>query len=415
MKLIKTEMVAVASLRVWTKAAELFPRYTAAQYQELNAYHAKHGDDAVLPIVINAQFQIVDGYNRVEAARQAGAMNILAHRYEYASEAEQEIHAIVLNAKRRHLDEATTARVALRLAKLYEPTEEQLRARNRKGGKTGGKNHPKNSASTHGYVQADSGDADSATGGERKDGTTERGTEHKTDGAGTGTGRGEAGKGKRKRSESATEKAAREVGVAPKTMRSVAKVDASGDAALIGAMNSRLVGIDKAARIADLPPEQREVALRVIREELQSSIDGPRALAKALTKENADHGIAACLDAGQVLGKGMGRVNLPKLEKEHMWTLRKALLALGMQVKGYLVQLEGAMDQVDAVSVGVDAAELDVDPVPGHMARPPADVLGTGSVCRCGHQARKHDGQGRCTKCDCRRYELTTETIEERE
>jgi hypothetical protein len=446
MKLLTTGFVRVDTLRSWPRAALLFPRYNEAQYRELNDFHSRHGDDSVLPIVINAQHQIIDGYNRVDAAKLSGAVNIMAHTYEYANEGEQEIHAIVLNAKRRHLDEAVKARAALRLAELYRPTEEEKKNLRSHPGKAGRKkkSNPQ---------QCEFDNDRTITSGavtEIEDAAAEcweicvkcrhpKIDHHGKDGKLTGVctaklpsgyecfccefrGPGDTipvaplpvqeKPGKKKRAESATEKAAREVGVAPKTMKAVAKVDATGDQGLINAMNSRLVGIDKAAKIADLPPEQREVALKVVRGELQKGIDGMQAVADGLRKENADVGIGACIEAGMILDKGMAKLPLPKLEPGHLDTLLKALEALGNKVRGYALQITQFQDRHDGKTIDVKAAEVTPDEQVG--ADPtwrtyPAKQRGKGSVCLCGHHNAAHQGpNGHCELCECELFEIET-------
>jgi len=60
---------------------------------------------------------------------------------------------------------------------------------------------------------------------------------------------------------SCIEQAAREVGVSPVTIRQVRKVDATGDAELIQAMEQYRISIAKAAQLAELPPAERPAAL----------------------------------------------------------------------------------------------------------------------------------------------------------
>ncbi|UDQ96686.1 ParB N-terminal domain-containing protein [Lentisphaerota bacterium WC36G] len=116
MKRIASKKVAVDNLKVWTVAEKLLPEYSPEQYFDLEEFLAKGGELA--PIVVNSEFVIIDGYNRWRLANKLSITEVECDVYEYADDAEMEMHAIVLNSKRRHLNKLQIARAAVRLASL---------------------------------------------------------------------------------------------------------------------------------------------------------------------------------------------------------------------------------------------------------------------------------------------------------
>jgi hypothetical protein len=292
MRLVDTKEIPVESLQPWPRASALFPRYSSEQVEELNEFTGKHGTDSILPIVISPEYFIIDGYNRYTAALRRGQKMIACQIFAYSNDAEQEIHAIVLNAKRRHLEAVVVARVAARLAELYRPAEADVKKARAEGGKKGGRGNEK--PCTTGDVQG-------------------------------------------LRREPATEKAARELGVSPQTVRAVAKVDATSDPVLIDAMEQKTVSIEKAAQLATVSVPARHAAIQAA---VDQATGGLQRVANNLRRGDSSLFIAACIDAHLRLSKGAELTKFADLTDNEM---EKCAAALG----GVLTKIMELKQQID--------------------------------------------------------------------
>lgn len=274
-----TKEVPIEALQPWSKASQLFPRYSEKQVQDLNEFRERHGEDSILPLVVSPDFRIVDGYNRWEAAKARGEKMIPVQVFAYSDETEMEIHAIVLNAKRRHLDTLAGARAAARLEELYRPKQEETKAKLSEAGAKGGKG---NKACTPPDVQA-------------------------------------------LRRESSLERAAKEVGVSQSTVRAVKKIDATKDEDLISAMEKKEISIEKAAKLADAPVELRKAALKT---ELQSSNDRMTKVCNTLRNEGASMLVAGCIDANIRLRRGLTETRLDSLSLDQLRDCASAVMGV---------------------------------------------------------------------------------------
>jgi hypothetical protein len=273
MRFIKTDEVPLEALLPWDKAKNLFPRYSQQQIGDLNDYHDRHGEDSILPLIVSVDCRIVDGYNRFQAAQERGQRMLQVQVYAYNDDAEMEIHAIVLNAKRRHLDSVYAARAAARLEELYKPKAEDTKAKQSKATKAQPRQGNRLSGSTCPHVRPE-------------------------------------------RKESSLDKAAKEVGVDPATVRAVKKIDATQDAELITAVENKDIPINVGAKLASVTNED------IRREALRSELDKRNvALAKtiaSLRQVGAEHYIAGCIDAQLKLEEGRKKTPLEQLSDEQL-------------------------------------------------------------------------------------------------
>lgn len=235
MKRIRSERIPLEKLTTWDIAETLLPEYSYQQYKDLEDFVNTGGQLA--PITVAEDGRIIDGYNRWRTAQRLSITEIECDVYSYEDEAEMEVHAIVLNSKRRHLNKVQIARAASRLAEIIiasDPDAEEEAPKKEQ------KKEPKQqSAET-----AESSDEASA---------------------------GEQPEEKKPAPVSRPEKAVRTVshklGVLPSTVQQVSKVDKTGDERLIAAMEDKTISIRQAAELADLEEDARLQAFEALGEE----------------------------------------------------------------------------------------------------------------------------------------------------
>ncbi len=121
MKRIKSGEFPIRDLQTWEPAETLLPEYSRVQFKDLENFLKEGGQ--LPPIIISEDMRIIDGYNRWRMATNLGYSQIECDMYEYANEKEMELHAIVLNSKRRHLTSIQVARAAARLSDLFVEEE----------------------------------------------------------------------------------------------------------------------------------------------------------------------------------------------------------------------------------------------------------------------------------------------------
>jgi hypothetical protein len=264
----------------------------------------KNGNE-VPPIVISEDFRIIDGYNRFEAYKRAGLQLIPVDVYSYASETEMEIHAIILNAKRRHLDSVTAARYALRLAELMAPRKEDIKQKQIEAGK---KFHKGSKGLTTPSV-------------------------------------------KPLRPDRTLEKASKQVGVSPQTVRQVKAVDETHDAELIGAMETKIIPIKKAAEISQI--EDPTVRHDLIEAEAQKALKGITQVRDAFAPNESGATIlsADCMDCIMKLNHALKVVKFDKMTEEECVRQRDAVISVGRKCKEILDKIKEQFKQLTGKDV----------------------------------------------------------------
>jgi len=240
MKRITAKKQAVAELQAWTIAETLLPEYSSEQYNDLEEFLRNGGELA--PIIITENNIIIDGYNRWRLARKIGIENIECDVYSYEDESEMEMHAIVLNSKRRHLNKLQVARAAVRLINLEKDVVDE-----NENNEAQNENIEQESEVVELPVN-ETVEADSP-------GKTESPVE--TDCPVEVTDQSEI-------SEVAVNSVAKKLGVAKSTVKQVNKVDHSKDKVLITAMEDKVITIKQAAKIAGLAEDKRKDAIEAL-------------------------------------------------------------------------------------------------------------------------------------------------------
>jgi ParB-like chromosome segregation protein Spo0J len=235
MKRIRSELIALDKLQTWQVAESLLPAYSEPQYKDLEEFIANGGQLA--PIVIAEDCRIIDGYNRWRTAKRMNLDTIECDIYSYADQSEMEIHAIVLNSKRRHLNRLQVARAAVRLADLISPDE------------------PGSGNQAH-FAEAPAAKKIHAPlqGGQNAE---EEEQEGNTSAAPVS------------RPDQAMRSVSQKLGVSPSTVQRVSMVDKSGDERLIAAMEDKTISIRQAAEIAEMDEDDRQQAMEALDEEKQ--------------------------------------------------------------------------------------------------------------------------------------------------
>lgn len=221
MKRITAKKQVVTELKAWDIAETLLPEYSSEQYNDLEDFLRNGGELA--PIIINENNLIIDGYNRWRLARKIGLENIECDVYSYDDESEMEMHAIVLNSKRRHLNKLQVARAAVRLINLETVATDDHEEQSEKQETV---EPPVNEA-----VETDC----PAEVPEQSE-----------------------------ISEVAVNSVSKKLGVAKSTVKQVKKVDHSKDKVLITAMEDKVITIKQAAKIAELAEDKRKEAIEAL-------------------------------------------------------------------------------------------------------------------------------------------------------
>ncbi len=235
MKRVASKKIAINQLKTWAIAETLLPEYTPDQYHDLEEFLAKGGELA--PIVVTNDAIIIDGYNRWRLATQLQLEEIECDVYEYNDEAEMEMHAIVLNSKRRHLNKLQVARAAVRLASLEtdEDNEDDNNA-----------NNAEEVAETP-VVEIIQADILIESEPEIDDNNSSEDSEEQSS--------------KNNISEINIKHVAKKLGIPQSTVKHVNQVDNSCDRTLINAMEEKIVTIKQAAEIAEMAADKRQEAI----------------------------------------------------------------------------------------------------------------------------------------------------------
>jgi ParB-like chromosome segregation protein Spo0J len=244
MKRIRSENIDLELLEPWDIAETLLPEYTESQYQDLEEFINNGGQLA--PIVVAEDKKIIDGYNRWRTAKRLGLKGVECDVYSYESESEMEMHAIVLNSKRRHLNKIQIARAAVRLVNLSSPVDEQ----------------PEEDIEINEEVvpvESQPELAEAVAEVQENEPVTEDAVEveiveqpepviSKVDD-------------NLPAKEQEVKKVSKKLGVAQSVVKQVRKVDNCGDKNLITAMEDKVVTIKQAAELVDLDEERRKAAI----------------------------------------------------------------------------------------------------------------------------------------------------------
>ena len=294
MKRVRAEAVPVAALKAWDPAEKVLPEYSERQFKDLEEFVTSHGQ--IPAIVVSEEFQIVDGYNRWRLAKRLGLQEIECDVFAYKDETEMEIHAIVLNSKRRHLNGIQVARTAARLTELYEPPTEA------------------------------EADVESADGGDVVHAETVQRAEPPPKQLPIAP----IKPARKRKPVPAIKKASKELGVPQKKILEIKKVDDLQDRELIHAMEAKKVSISKAAELVDLPePERKEV------------------LAEALKEKPKQTGVSVMVNTCAFCAKKL-QDNLAKLSLNDLISIEKD--EISSAIKYLIAELNGIATQVDAAS-----------------------------------------------------------------
>jgi hypothetical protein len=227
MKRIRTDSIAIGQLLSWKKAEELLPEYSEKQYMDLIEFVQNGGQ--IPPLVITEKNQVIDGYNRWRLAKRLNLEEVECDIYNYEDEAEMELHAIVLNAKRRHLNKLQVARAAVRLSSLLKVNQDEEEQ----------EEEPVNNADNlvEEELAIEKTEEIEAT-PKQEDSLEEINTLNKK-----------------------IQTASHKLGVPQALIKQVKKIDETNDDILIHAMEEKQITIKKAAEFAELPKEDRAQAI----------------------------------------------------------------------------------------------------------------------------------------------------------
>jgi len=237
MKRVRSERIPLDKLHPWKTAEALLPEYSEQQYRDLEDFLANGGQLA--PLTVAEDCRIIDGYNRWRTAARLKMDEVECDVYSYDNSAEMEIHAIVLNSKRRHLNRLQIARAAARLSDLLPAGEGVFGDRHGAG------------------IEEEIDEPGAASRGAAAEKVTTAA-----------------------RPDKAMRNVSHKLGILPSTVQQVSKVDKSGDERLISAMEGKRISIKQAAEIADMDEEQRSRAMETIDEENARKNSCPESFAR---------------------------------------------------------------------------------------------------------------------------------------
>jgi ParB/RepB/Spo0J family partition protein len=244
MKRIQSENIGLELLEPWDIAETLLPEYTEAQYQDLEEFINNGGQLA--PVVIAEDKRIIDGYNRWRTAKRLGLKSLECDIYSYDSDSEMEMHAIVLNSKRRHLNKIQIARAAVRLVNLTSLDNEQLEEDIEIPEEVVPVENQMELVETESKMQENQSSTNDAVDIQPVE-QPEPVVNNLADNPPV--------------EEQEVKKVSKKLGVAQSVVKQVRKVDNCGDKNLITAMEDKVVTIKQAAELADLDEEKRKAAI----------------------------------------------------------------------------------------------------------------------------------------------------------
>ncbi|HHE75609.1 MAG TPA: hypothetical protein ENL31_00595, partial [Candidatus Aciduliprofundum boonei] len=112
----------------------IMPAPNADDYDTLKDSIKKYG--IKVPIVVNKDYEIIDGYSRYKIAKEIGLKKIPCKVISFKDKFEEREYVILANLHRRHLNNAQKAEIGL---KLLEIEEERARERQKELGQQLGK------------------------------------------------------------------------------------------------------------------------------------------------------------------------------------------------------------------------------------------------------------------------------------
>jgi hypothetical protein len=132
--------VPVTELQRQKNYLELVPRHSKEDYQRLKDRIVQDGLNPGLPIVVNDDEVVLDGYTRLQIAEELGLEWVYVTPLEFEDHYAEKLFIITANVNRRHLNTAQRAELALKLAEIEQ---EKARERQRQAGELIGKSNLK--------------------------------------------------------------------------------------------------------------------------------------------------------------------------------------------------------------------------------------------------------------------------------
>jgi len=129
-----TVKISIQQLKENKTYKDMMPFPNTEDYQALKESIEKYG--IKIPIVVNDDYEIIDGYSRYYIAREIGLEEIPCKVISFKDKFEEQEYIILSNLHRRHLNNAQKAEIGL---KLLEIEEERARERQKELGQQLGK------------------------------------------------------------------------------------------------------------------------------------------------------------------------------------------------------------------------------------------------------------------------------------
>jgi len=345
-KYCHTDYVRLDEVRPWGPAEKLFRRYTddeAAQLADL-----QDGAERLPPLRVDAEFRLIDGYNRLAAATKRGDQEIRVDVYAYEDERDMEQDALALNTMRRHLSPVESGRAAQRLAELRQAAKDVGTSVNtaRRVGKVDATEDPvlieamekreipiQKAAKIADLPEPERPEAiERAKVGEPVEPPPMSGNKQL-------------------------------IGLSERTSNEISRVHATRDKALIAAMAERQLSIRTAAKIAALPEDERPQAIEDVKS--GGSIKGPpeptpeqqakltalqamgdqiahgieRAAEESAERRKVSLWVAACMQALIVLRRVEGRLGYAAYRQEQRKAISEKLEHVSAEVAGMATKM----------------------------------------------------------------------------
>lgn len=306
MKREKSGAFPLDQLTPWEKAEKILPEYNKAQFKDLESFLADGGQ--MPPIVISEDMRIIDGYNRWRMASRLGYQSIECDMYHYVDEKEMEMHAIVLNSKRRHLSNIQVARAAARLSEIITEDEPITEI-------TEPADEPEKVPETPELAIGEEKPSEASVVAEE---VKEIEPELVTTPAPMPDSMVKAVK-----------QASKKLRISRQTVERVKQVDDTQDPHLIEAMEHKTVSLKQAAELAVLPQTERHEVLAEIEKE-KSVVDS----------SNAKVVLNACAVCSSRLKNSFKKLNLAELLPEKKEEIRESINSIIQEASSLLVTLD---------------------------------------------------------------------------
>jgi hypothetical protein len=126
---------------------ELVPRPNDEEYQQLKGDIKRDGLNSALPLVVNDDEVVLDGYTRLQIVDELELEWVYVKTQEFEDHFAEKMFIIKTNLRRRHLNNAQRIELG---EKLLEIEQEKAREKQRLAGESYGKSHPKQSQESSG-------------------------------------------------------------------------------------------------------------------------------------------------------------------------------------------------------------------------------------------------------------------------